>query len=28
LGALKNTGKIQGDIIAPAGDEADWEAGR
>ena len=28
LGALKNTGKIQGDIIAPAGDEADREAGR
>jgi len=28
LGALKNTGKIRGDIIDPAGDEADWEAGR
>jgi 23S rRNA (guanosine2251-2'-O)-methyltransferase len=28
LGALKATGKIQGDIIAAAGDETDWEAGR
>jgi prevent-host-death family protein len=28
LGSLKHTGKIQGDIISPVSDEADWEAGR
>ena len=28
LGSLKHTGKIQGDIITPAGDESDWEAGQ
>jgi len=25
LGALTGTGRIQGDIVAPAGDETDWE---
>lgn len=28
LGSLKHTGKIHDDIITPAGDESDWEAGR
>jgi prevent-host-death family protein len=25
LGALAGTGRIRGDIVAPAGDEGDWE---
>jgi prevent-host-death family protein len=25
LGALAGTGRIQGDLVAPAGDETDWE---
>lgn len=28
LGSLRDTGKIQGDIISPAADDSDWEAGR
>jgi len=26
VGSLASTGKINGDIVSPAGDEADWEA--
>jgi prevent-host-death family protein len=26
LGALAGTGRIQGDIVAPASDEQDWES--
>ncbi len=25
LGAMAGTGRIRGDIVAPAGDEGDWE---
>lgn len=26
IGAMANTGRIEGDIVAPASDESDWEA--
>jgi prevent-host-death family protein len=26
LGAMKGTAKVRGDIVAPVGDEKDWEA--
>ena len=26
LGCMSSTGRIAGDIVAPAGDESDWEA--
>jgi antitoxin (DNA-binding transcriptional repressor) of toxin-antitoxin stability system len=26
IGAMANTGRIQGDIVAPASDETNWEA--
>lgn len=26
LGALAGTGRIRGDLVAPAGEESDWEA--
>ena len=26
LGALRSTGRIAGDIVSPASDEADWDA--
>ena len=25
LGSMANTGRIQGDLVAPASDESDWE---
>lgn len=27
IGSMRDTGRITGDIVGPAGDESDWEAG-